>query len=156
MTERLVTAMRQPWFKIWGHALGRYVLRRPPIECDLDAVLDAVAGLARGDRDQRRPAPARPRAALVREARLRGIRFVVSCDAHSTRVARATSASAWTWRGGPASPAPTCSTRWTPTLSGPRCGRLLRRHAILQSTSVQTSLAGRSLRENTMDCGPTS
>jgi DNA polymerase (family X) len=84
MTDRLVTAMRQPWFKIWGHALGRYVLRRPPIACDLDRVLDAVAGSRaaieiNGDPHRLDLAPD-----LVREARLRGIRFVVSCDAHST------------------------------------------------------------------------
>src|SRR5262249_1359405 len=43
MTNRLVTAMRQPYFKIWGHALGRLVLRRDPIGVRLDDVLDAVA-----------------------------------------------------------------------------------------------------------------
>ena len=30
MTKRLVNAMRQPVFKIWGHALGRLIQRRPP------------------------------------------------------------------------------------------------------------------------------
>ena len=43
MTKRLVHAMRQPYFKIWGHALGRLVLRREPIEVRLDEVLDAIA-----------------------------------------------------------------------------------------------------------------
>ena len=43
MTERLVRAMRLPLFKIWGHALGRLILRREPIACDVEAVLDAVA-----------------------------------------------------------------------------------------------------------------
>src|SRR5437763_11879913 len=43
MTARLIRAMRLPVFKIWGHALGRLVLRRPPIACDVEAVLDAVA-----------------------------------------------------------------------------------------------------------------
>ena len=30
MTERIVRAMRHPCFKIWGHALGRLLLSRPP------------------------------------------------------------------------------------------------------------------------------
>ena len=85
MTKRIVTAMRQPWFKIWGHGLGRYVLRRPPFECDLDAVLDAIAGSRAAievNGDPRR-LDLEPR--WLREARQRGIRFVASCDAHSTR-----------------------------------------------------------------------
>src|SRR6267143_957023 len=44
MTERLVRAMTLPCFKIWGHALGRLVLSRPPVECRVEDVLDAVAG----------------------------------------------------------------------------------------------------------------
>jgi len=31
MTKRIITAMRQPVFKIWGHALGRLIQRRPPL-----------------------------------------------------------------------------------------------------------------------------
>ncbi|MET0551788.1 MAG: helix-hairpin-helix domain-containing protein [Vicinamibacteria bacterium] len=84
MTDRLVTAMRQPWFKIWGHALGRYVLRRPPVACDLDRVLDAVAGSRAAIEINGDPHRLDLEPRLVREARLRGIRFVVSCDAHST------------------------------------------------------------------------
>jgi DNA polymerase (family 10) len=40
MTRRIVTAMRHPCFKIWGHALGRYVLRRPPFACHVPEVLE--------------------------------------------------------------------------------------------------------------------
>src|SRR6185436_17482062 len=43
MTRRLVTAMRNPLFKIWGHALGRLILSRPPIACRVEEVLDAIA-----------------------------------------------------------------------------------------------------------------
>jgi DNA polymerase (family X) len=84
MTQRLVTAMRQPWFKIWGHALGRYVLRRPPLACDLGRVLDAAAGSRVAIEINGDPHRLDLEPRLVREARLRGIRFVVSCDAHST------------------------------------------------------------------------
>lgn len=83
MTDRIVAAMRQPWFKIWGHPLGRYVLRRAPIACDLDRVLDAVAGSRAAVEINGDPHRLDLEPRLVREARLRGIRFVVSCDAHS-------------------------------------------------------------------------
>jgi DNA polymerase (family 10) len=84
MTERVVRAMRNPLFKIWGHALGRYVLSRPPFAVHMDAVLDAVAESraaieVNGDPHRLDLAPV-----WIREARKRGIRFVVSTDAHST------------------------------------------------------------------------
>ena len=85
MTQRIVTAMRQPWFKVWGHGLGRYVLRRPPIECDMDAVLDAIAGSRAAIEVNGDPHRLDLEPRWLREARLRGIRFVASCDAHSTR-----------------------------------------------------------------------
>ena len=43
MTERIITAMRQPVFKIWGHGLGRLIQRRPPFECDVEKILDVIA-----------------------------------------------------------------------------------------------------------------
>jgi DNA polymerase (family 10) len=83
MTRRLVTAMRHPRFKIWGHALGRYVLRRPPFACHVEEVLDALArsrGAVEVNGDPHR-LDMEPR--WIREARRRGIAFVVSSDAHS-------------------------------------------------------------------------
>jgi DNA polymerase (family 10) len=84
MTRRIVTALRHPFFKIWGHALGRYVRSRPPIECDLDEVFDAaaesrVAIEVNGDPHR---LDLEPR--WQREARKRRIPFVISTDAHST------------------------------------------------------------------------
>jgi DNA polymerase (family 10) len=83
MTRRLVRALGHPRFKIWGHALGRYVLTRPPFACDMDAVLDAAAASrtaieVNGDPHRLDLAPP-----WIRAARKRGIRFVVSSDAHS-------------------------------------------------------------------------
>ena len=85
MTRRLVTAMRQPFFKIWGHALGRLVMRRDPIKIRLDEVLDAIAESRvaieiNGDPYRLDLDPINARAAAAR-----GIPFVVSSDAHSTR-----------------------------------------------------------------------
>jgi DNA polymerase (family 10) len=88
MTRRVVTALRNPFFKVWGHALGRYVRSRPPIAVRMDEVLDAaaesrVAIEVNGDPHR---LDLEPR--WQREARRRGIRFVVSTDAHSTRELR--------------------------------------------------------------------
>jgi len=84
MTRRLVTAMRQPIFKIWGHALGRLVLRRDPIDVRFDDILDAIAASPaaieiNGDPHRLDLDPIR-----ARQARARGIRFVLSSDAHAT------------------------------------------------------------------------
>ncbi len=88
MTRRLVTAMRQPIFKIWGHALGRLVMSRDPIPVRFDEVLDAICqGPAaieiNGDPKRLDLDPERARRALAR-----GVRFVLSCDAHSTEQLR--------------------------------------------------------------------
>ena len=88
MTRRLVRAVRHPIFKIWGHALGRYVLSRPPFACDVEEVLDAVAesrAVIEVNGDPNR-LDLEPR--WIRAARCRGIRFVVSCDAHSVDALR--------------------------------------------------------------------
>jgi DNA polymerase (family 10) len=84
MTRRLVAAMKQPLFKIWGHALGRLILRRDPFACRVEEVLDAVAESRaaieiNGDPYRLDLAPEH-----IRRARERGIRFVISTDAHST------------------------------------------------------------------------
>ena len=85
MTARLVTAMRQPFFKIWGHALGRLLGERDPFDCDAEAVLDALAasrGAIEVNGDPQRM-EADPR--MLRLARERNIPIVLSVDAHSTK-----------------------------------------------------------------------
>ena len=83
MTERLTRTMALPCFKIWGHALGRLIHSRPPVECRVEEVLDvAAAGRAaveiNGDPRRLDLAPR-----WLRAARERRLRFVVSTDAHS-------------------------------------------------------------------------
>ena len=83
MTERLTRMMALPCFKIWGHALGRLINSRPPIECRVEEVLDVAAASRAAveiNGDPRRLDLA-PR--WLRAARARGLRFVVSTDAHS-------------------------------------------------------------------------
>lgn len=84
MTRRVVRALRHPLFKIWGHALGRYVLRRPPIALDMEAVLDAAASARVAIEINGNPHRLDMEPRWVRAARRRGIRFTLSVDAHST------------------------------------------------------------------------
>ena len=85
MTARLTRAMSLPVFKIWGHGLGRILNHREAIDCDVAAVLDALAnshGAIELNADPHRldlPPEWLP------AARARRIPFVISVDAHSTR-----------------------------------------------------------------------
>jgi len=83
MTRRLVRAMRHPVRKIWGHPLGRLLLRRPPVPVRFDEVLDAIVDSGvivelNGD-PNRMDLPTEE----ARQARRRGVRFVASVDAHA-------------------------------------------------------------------------
>ena len=85
MTRRIIEAMRSPFFKVWGHPLGRLLLSRPPLECHMEKVLDGIAGSAAAievNGDPRR-LDLEPR--WIRAARQRGIKFIISTDAHSTK-----------------------------------------------------------------------
>ena len=84
MTQRIVTAMRQPFYKIWGHALGRLIQRRPPFECDLDQIFDAIVESRAAIEINADPYRLDLEPRWVREARKRKIKFVISVDAHST------------------------------------------------------------------------
>ena len=83
MTERVITAMRQPVFKIWGHALGRLIERRPPFECDVESILDAIAESKAAVEINGDPYRLDMEPRWVREARKRKIKFLISVDAHS-------------------------------------------------------------------------
>lgn len=85
MTQRLVRAMQQPVFKIWGHALGRLLLAREPIDCDVEAVLDALAASRGAIEINGDPHRLDLPPQWIAAARARNIPFVLSVDAHSTR-----------------------------------------------------------------------
>lgn len=85
MTERITTAMRQPIFKIWGHGLGRLLQRRPPIECDVERILDVIAKSKAAIEINGDPYRLDLEPRWVREARKRKIKFVISTDAHSVK-----------------------------------------------------------------------
>ncbi|HXM50827.1 MAG TPA: DNA polymerase/3'-5' exonuclease PolX [Pyrinomonadaceae bacterium] len=84
MTRRIVTAMQQPVFKIWGHALGRLIEKRPPFECRVEEILDVIAESHAAIEINGDPYRLDMEPCWVREARKRKIKFVISTDAHST------------------------------------------------------------------------
>jgi len=105
MTRRLVAAMRQPVFKIWGHAMGRLLGKRDPYRARVEEVLDALAasrGAIEVNGDPER-LEADPR--LLRLAGARRIPVVLSVDAHSPaalgylRLAAITARRGWVRRG---------------------------------------------------------
>src|SRR5436190_7692603 len=83
MTRRIVTAMQQPVFKIWGHALGRLIQRRPPFDCRVEEVLDVIAESRAAIEINGDPYRLDMEPRWIREARKRKIKFVISVDAHS-------------------------------------------------------------------------
>jgi DNA polymerase (family X) len=85
MTRRIVTAMKSPFFKIWGHPLGRLIASRPPLDCDMEKVLDAIAGANAAIEVNGDPHRLDLEPRWIRAARERGIKFLISTDAHSTR-----------------------------------------------------------------------
>jgi DNA polymerase (family X) len=105
MTRRIVRAMKLPVFKIWGHASGRLLQERDPCALRFEEVLDAIAGARAAIEVNGDPHRLDLEPRWIRPARERGIRFVVSTDAHSTaglhylRFAVATARRGWLRRG---------------------------------------------------------
>jgi DNA polymerase (family 10) len=83
MTQRLLRTLKLPFFKIWGHPLGRLIGSRPPLECRMGQVLDAIAESRCAIEVNGDPHRLDLEPDWIRAARTRGIKFIVSTDAHS-------------------------------------------------------------------------
>ena len=83
MTIRLLRALTLPLFKIWGHPLGRLLQSRPPFDCRMEEVLDAIARSRCAIEVNGDPKRLDLEPRWIRAARERGIKFIVSTDAHS-------------------------------------------------------------------------
>jgi DNA polymerase (family 10) len=85
MTERYLAAIENPYVRIIGHPTGRVLLRREGFAFDYDRVFAAAA--ARGVAMEINSSPERLDlgAELIRAAKTKGCRFVVSTDAHHPR-----------------------------------------------------------------------
>ena len=85
MTERLLAAIENPYTQIVAHPTGRIVLRREAYAYDMESILDAAR--AHGVVFECNAAPERLdlNDTHARMAKERGVKIVISTDAHSTR-----------------------------------------------------------------------
>jgi len=85
MTERMIKALQNPYVRILGHPTGRYILRREPFNFDLERVLAAAkqAGVVvEVNANPERLDLCDRHARLARE---RGLKLVISTDAHQPK-----------------------------------------------------------------------
>ena len=84
MTERMLAAIENPYTQIVGHPTGRLLLRRDSFAYDMERILDAAR--EHGVAMECNAAPDRLdlRDVYLRMARDRGVRIVISTDAHTT------------------------------------------------------------------------
>ena len=85
MTERILAAIENPYTQIIAHPTGRLLLRREAFEYDMEKVLTAAA--KNGVAMECNAAPERLdlNDIHLRMAKQRGVKIVISTDAHSTR-----------------------------------------------------------------------
>ncbi len=83
MTARLLRAISNPNVDIIGHPTTRLIGHRPPIDADLDAVFAAAARTGTALEINGFPDRLDLDDELVRRARLAGVKFAISTDAHA-------------------------------------------------------------------------
>jgi DNA polymerase (family X) len=84
MTERMLAAIENPYAQIIGHPTGRVLLRRDELDYDMDKVLDACAKHGVAMECNSYPDRLDLKDVYLRMCRERGVKVVISTDAHST------------------------------------------------------------------------
>jgi DNA polymerase (family 10) len=82
MTDRLLRALESKSLKVIGHPTGRVLMHRDPFPFDFDAVSSACARKNVCLEINASPERLDLTASLVRAAKARGVKFVISTDAH--------------------------------------------------------------------------
>ena len=85
MTARVVRALGNPHLDIWGHPVARRLLSREPVKIDVDRAFDEAARQGVVLEVNCQPSRLDLPDHLMRPARDRGLRFVVSTDSHSVQ-----------------------------------------------------------------------
>jgi DNA polymerase (family 10) len=82
MTHRLLQAFDNPHLQILGHPTGRLIQNREPYPVRMEAVLDKAAERGVVVEVNGKPERLDLKTEHVRQALQRGVKLVVSCDAH--------------------------------------------------------------------------
>ena len=83
MTRRVLNALDNPYFMIWGHPTGRLLLKREPAPMRMEEILDKAAKKGVAVEVNGCPERLDLKPLHVRLALQRGIKLVASTDAHS-------------------------------------------------------------------------
>ncbi len=84
MTERILAAIENPYTQIVGHPTGRLVLRRDAYAYDMERIMDAAHKLGVVMECNASPGRLDLKDTHLRMAKERGVRMVISTDAHTT------------------------------------------------------------------------
>jgi DNA polymerase (family X) len=84
MTQRMLAAIENPYAQIIGHPTGRLLLRREPFPYDMEKVLDACAKAGVVMECNAYPDRLDLNDIHLRMAKGRGVKIVISTDAHAT------------------------------------------------------------------------
>ena len=82
MTERMLAAIENPYTQIIGHPTGRVLLRRDPIDYDMEKVLDACAKHGVAMECNSYPDRLDLKDVYLRMCKERGVKVVISTDSH--------------------------------------------------------------------------
>src|SRR5216684_2304379 len=84
MTERMLAAIENPYTQIIAHPTGRLLLRRDPIDYDMEKVLEACAKHGVTMECNSYPDRLDLKDVYLRMCKERGVRVVISTDSHNT------------------------------------------------------------------------
>jgi DNA polymerase (family 10) len=83
MTERMLAAIENPYTQIIAHPTGRLLLRRDPIDYDMERILEACAKHGVAMECNSYPDRLDLKDVYLRMCKDRGVKVVISTDSHS-------------------------------------------------------------------------
>jgi DNA polymerase (family 10) len=84
MTDRMLAAIENPYAQIIGHPTGRLILRRDPLDYDMEKILDACAKHGVAMECNSYPDRLDLNDIHLRMCKERGVKVVISTDSHTT------------------------------------------------------------------------
>src|SRR5579863_3399989 len=85
MTDRMLAAIENPYAQIIGHPTGRLILRREPLDYDMEKILDACAKHGVAMECNSFPDRLDLNDIHLRMCKERGVKVVISTDSHATK-----------------------------------------------------------------------